>query len=67
MSKSVVFEALAQYDAAVEELRTYRIEDDYLVFMVGTTYLKVRVNYRIYPMGLSRDAMKELIGFRLKK
>lgn len=63
----MVFEALAQYDAAVEELRTYRIEDDYLIFMVGVTYPKVRVNHRICPMGLGRDAMKELIGFRLKK
>ena len=46
---------------------TLAIEGDYLSFMVGVTYLKARVDYRICPMGLSRDAMKELIGFRLKE
>ncbi|RRG00025.1 MAG: hypothetical protein DUD39_01225 [Coriobacteriaceae bacterium] len=40
--------------------------------MVDATYLKVRVDHRICPMtlmiamGMTRDAMKELIGFRLK-
>jgi len=31
------------------------------------TYLKARVDHRICPMGLDRDAMKELIGLRLKE
>jgi putative transposase len=40
--------------------------------MVDATYLKVRVDHRICPMalmiamGMTRDKMKELIGFRLK-
>ena len=40
--------------------------------MVDATYLKVRVDHRIcamalmIAMGMTRDAMKELIGFRLK-
>ncbi|QUC04468.1 transposase [Atopobium sp. oral taxon 416] len=40
--------------------------------MVDATYLKVRVDHRICPMALmiamrmTRDKMKELIGFRLK-
>ena len=40
--------------------------------MVDATYLKVRVDHRICPMtlmiamGMTRDGVKELIGFRLK-
>ncbi|QUC02020.1 transposase [Atopobium sp. oral taxon 416] len=40
--------------------------------MVDATHLKVRVDHRICPMalmiamGMTRDKMKELIGFRLK-
>jgi len=40
--------------------------------MVDATYLKVRVDHRIRPMalmiamGMTRDGVKELIGFRLK-
>ena len=41
--------------------------------MVDATYLKVRAYHRICPMalmiamGMTRNAMKELIGFRLKE
>jgi putative transposase len=40
--------------------------------MVDATHLKVRVDHRICPMalmiatGMTRDGVKELIGFRLK-
>lgn len=71
-SKSTVSEACASLDDAVAAFKSRDIAGDYLFVMVDATYVKVRENHRIVSkalmiaMGMTRDGMKEIIGFSVE-